>query len=218
MFGVRRLLFSTLFHWTLGVESLTLVFMNEAFNYVAVLVSIIIGLGVTRILTGLSDAIQVGNRPRAYWVHTVWMFNMLIDLMLFWWVLYRWNTVPQWTFFIFLWVNVAPILLYLSSGVLCPAELEKTGSPDWRDYYYRNRRGFFFVVGTIWPLDIIDTLLKGKQHFIDQGALYLPTIILWTVGNFAAGLTKNERYHAIWAIVFPLSQITYIILQLLRLG
>ncbi|HJT80399.1 MAG TPA: hypothetical protein VJ719_04300 [Chthoniobacterales bacterium] len=192
--------------------------MNEAFNYVAVLVSIIIGLGVTRVLTGVSDAIQVGNRPRIYWVHTVWMVNLLIGLMLFWWVLYRWNTAPQWTFFIFLWVNVAPILMYLASGVLCPGELEKTGSPDWRDYYYRNRRGFFFVFGSIWPLDVVDTLLKGQQHFIAQGGMYLPTIVLWTLGNFAAGLTKNERYHKIWVVLFPVSQIAYVTVQLLSLG
>ena len=192
--------------------------MNEAFNYVAVLVSIIIGLCITRVLTGLSDAIQVGNRPRTYWVHTVWMVNLLIGLMLFWWVLYRWHGNAHWTFFIFLWVNVAPILMYLASGVLCPGELEKTGSPDWRDYFYRNRRGFFFIIAAIWPLDVVDTLLKGTEHFIKQGWLYLPAIALWTVGNITAGLTKNERYHAAWTILFPVSQIAYVIPHLLSLG
>src|SRR4051794_15892114 len=177
--------------------------MNDAFNYVAVLVSIIIGLGVTRILTGLGDAIQVANRPRAYWVHTVWMINILMDSMLFWWVLYRWHTVTEWTFFIFLWVNVGPILVYLSSAILYPGALHKTGSPTWRDYYYRNRRGFFFVFGIIWLLDIIDTSLKGRQHFISQGPFYIPAMTLWAGGNFAAGLTKNEKYHAAWSILFP---------------
>jgi hypothetical protein len=192
--------------------------VNDAFNYVAVLVSIIIGLGVTRILTGVSEAIQVANRPRGYWIHTLWMINILGALMLFWWVLYRWRNVPEWNFYLFLWVNIAPLLTYLAAGVLCPGELEATGSPDWRDYYYRNRRGFFFVFGAIWPLDIIDTLLKGKQHFVDQGPVYLVIIVLWTFGNFAAGLTKSERFHAVWAVLFPLSQISYTTFQLLRLG
>jgi hypothetical protein len=192
--------------------------VNDAFNYVAVLVSIITGLGITRILTGLSDAIQVANRPRAYWIHTVWMINVLGDLMLFWWVLYRWHSAPEWTFFLFLWVNVSPILMYLSSGVLCPGELQSTGSPDWRDYFYRNRRGFFFVFGSIWPLDIIDSLLKGKQHFIDLGPFYLPMMVFWTIGNLTAGMTKNPRFHAAWAIVFPLSQMCYITFELMRLG
>ncbi|MEP7016341.1 MAG: hypothetical protein ABI925_12940 [Verrucomicrobiota bacterium] len=115
-------------------------------------------------------------------------------------------------------MNVAPILIYLSAGVLFPGELEPTGSSNWREYYYKNRRGFFFVFGTIWPLDIIDTLLKGKQHFIDQGPLYLPMIGLWTAGFLIAGLSKNERYHAVWAITFPLSQIFYTAIVLLKLG
>jgi hypothetical protein len=66
-------------------------------------------------------------------------------------------------------VAIVPTLLYLASGVLCPGELASTGVATWREYYYANRRGFFFILASIWPLDVIDTLLKGKQHFIDQG-------------------------------------------------
>lgn len=192
--------------------------MNDSFEYVVVLVSIVTGLGITRVLTGVSDAIQVANRPRAYWIHTLWMLNLFGELMLFWWVLYRWRNAPQWNFYLFLWVNISPILAYLASGVLCPGDLRHTGSPDWRDYYYKNRRGFFFIFAAIWPLDIIDTLLKGKDHFLGQGPAYLLIIALWTIGNLLAGMTRNERYHAAWAVIFPISQIGYATIALLLLG
>ncbi|MEP7016340.1 MAG: hypothetical protein ABI925_12935 [Verrucomicrobiota bacterium] len=59
--------------------------MNDAFNYIAVLVSIVTGLAATRILNAISDVIQVHNRPRAYWIHTLWMINVFSELMLYWW-------------------------------------------------------------------------------------------------------------------------------------
>jgi hypothetical protein len=152
--------------------------VQDSFNYVAVLVSIIIGLGVTRVLSQLSEAIQAQDRHRNYWVHTLWMINLFIFLMLSWWVFYRWKIAPEWNFFLFMWVTIAPTLLYLASGVLCPGELASTSAANWREYYYANRRGFFFILAPIWPLDVIDTLLKGKQHFIDQGVLYLPTMAI----------------------------------------
>jgi len=192
--------------------------MDDAFNYVAVLVSIIIGLGVTKVLSQLSEALQVDVRRRTYWVHTLWMVSFLTLLLLCWWVFYRWHHVRDWTFFLFLWVNVAPILQYLASGVLCPGGLETTDAANWHDYYYANRRSFFFIFALIWPLDIVDTLLKGKQHFVDQGPLYLPTMLAWCTGAIVAGLTKNERYHAFWAIFFLLYQIYYTTVVLLRLG
>ncbi len=192
--------------------------MNDAFNYVAVLVSIVTGLAATRLMSALSEMIQFANRPRAYWIHVLWILTLFIELMLYWWVLYRWHSAPAWNFFLFVWVTIPGILVYLASAVLFPGELEATGSPDWRDYYYKNRRGFFFIFGAIAPLDIIDTLLKGRQHFIDQGPLYLPFITVWALGSVVAGLTRNEKYHAVWAIVFPLVLIFYTALVLLPLG
>jgi hypothetical protein len=84
--------------------------VSNGFDYVAVLVSIISGLALTR-LSGLSEMIQSANRARIYGIHVVWM-TLVLEVMLSWWVLYR-----------------------------------------WRDYYYKNRRGFFFIFGAIAPLD-----------------------------------------------------------------
>jgi hypothetical protein len=143
--------------------------MTDAFNYVAVLVSIVVGLTVTRVLSGLSEMIQAANRPRIYRVHVLWHITLLFNVMLGWWLLYRWRATVDRTFLLFLWITIAPTLQYLGAAILVPGELETTGSPDWRDYYFKNRRGFFFAFGSIAPLDIIDTLFKGWPHFLAQG-------------------------------------------------
>jgi len=96
--------------------------------------------------------------------------------------------------------------------------LESTEAKNWREYYYANRRGFFFIMAALWPLDVIDTLLKGKQHFIDQGPLYLPTLTIWTTGTVIAGITASERYHRFWSIFFPAAVLSYTALVLFNLG
>jgi hypothetical protein len=192
--------------------------MNDAFNYVAVLVSIIVGLTATRVMSGLGEMIQAANRPRIYWVHILWHVTLAFEVMLIWWLLYRWRTTTEWTFLLFIWITITPIILYLATAILIPGELETTGSPDWRDYYFKNRRGFFLAFGSIAPLDIIDTLLKGWRHFLDQGPTYLPFIAFWTVGCMTAAIWRNERYHKIWAVLFPGVQVTYTIILLLHLG
>lgn len=192
--------------------------MNDGFNYVAVLVSIVSGLALTRLMSALSEMIQAANRSRIYWVHVAWILTLVLEVMLSWWVMYRWHTAPNWNFFLFVWVTVPPILLYLASAILFPGELETTGSLTWRDYYYKNRRGFFFIFGVIAPLDVVDTLLKGWQHFLDQGPLYLPFVGVWTIGCLANATTRNPKVHATFAIVFPAMIIFYITIVLLRLG
>ncbi len=192
--------------------------MNDAFNYIAVLVSIVLGLCATLVMSQLSEAIQAHHRKHGYWVHTVWMVNLFIYLILEWWVFYRWHNTTSWNFFLLIWVTITPTLLYLAAGVLCPGDLESTDAKNWREYYYANRRGFFFIMMLLWPLDVIDTLLKGKQHFIDQGPLYLPTLTIWTTGTVIAGVTANERYHRFWSLFFPLAVLSYTALVLFNLG
>ena len=138
--------------------------------------------------------------------------------MLNWWLLYRWRTAPSWNFFLFVWVTIPGILIYLATAILFPGELETTGSPTWRDYYYKNRRGFFFVLGSIAPLDVVDTLLKGRAHFFAQSPFYVPFVASWAIGSLVAGITRNERYHAFWAILFPLSMLLFTVVNMLKLG
>ena len=192
--------------------------MSDAFNYVAVLVSIVVGLGVTRVMSGLSEVMQSANRRNTYWVHALWLFSLFCLLMLNWWLLYRWRNAPSWNFFLFVWVTIPGILMYLATAILFPGELETTGSPTWRDYYYKNRRGFFFVLGSIAPLDVVDTLLKGRAHFFAQSPFYVPFVASWAIGSLIAGITRNERYHAFWAILFPLSMLLFTFVNMLTLG
>ncbi|MFL7807358.1 MAG: hypothetical protein AB8I80_01935, partial [Anaerolineae bacterium] len=50
------------------------------FEYIALLASIIIALGLTRILTGLGQLLQLRGAVRSYWVHVVWTVNVLLWL------------------------------------------------------------------------------------------------------------------------------------------
>ena len=57
------------------------------FQYVAPLTSIVIALGITRILTGLGRIVQMRGSVRTYRIHTLWTGNAFLWLLLNWWIL-----------------------------------------------------------------------------------------------------------------------------------
>src|SRR5262249_28631394 len=44
-----------------------------AFEYLSVLISIILALGMTRLLGGVGEMLQARSRPHVYWVHAIWI-------------------------------------------------------------------------------------------------------------------------------------------------
>ena len=55
------------------------------FEYIFVLVSIIIGLGITHLLTGLARLIQDPSKAKVYWVHLIWVFWQFLMMAFIWW-------------------------------------------------------------------------------------------------------------------------------------
>jgi hypothetical protein len=179
----------------------------DPFSYLVVLTSIILGLGVTRLVGGLGYLMQSRKRSRPYWVHTLWMINLLLAMAIVWWFAYRWRANEHWTFLIFLWLLVAPTNVYLIASLLFPDRDDGGSAIDWRSYYYENHRDIFLLFALIFPLDIIDTLLKGMAHFHEQGAGYFITMTLWFVLGLVAAWTKSPRYHGFFAIIFAVYNI-----------
>ncbi len=94
----------------------------DPFSYLSVLISIILALGMTRVLAGVGEMLPARWRRRLYWVHAVWVVNLFLYLVVAWWIFYRWRNQQPWTFFLFIFVLISPTFLYLASIVLFPPE------------------------------------------------------------------------------------------------
>jgi len=179
----------------------------DPFSYLSVLISIILALGMTRVLAGVGEMLQARSRHRLYWVHTVWIVNLFTYLVIAWWVFYRWRNQVPWTFFLFVFVLISPTLLYLASLLLFPRESDRDESINYRTHFYANHRPFFIIFGLYGPVDLLDSLLKGVAHFLDLGPFYFVSLIMYMAGMAIGAITRNERYHQVYAIVFLLQTV-----------
>jgi hypothetical protein len=184
----------------------------DPFSYLSFLTSIVLALGVTNLLTGLGKLLHHRGRIVRYWVHLLWTLNVFLFLLLDWWILYRWNTQQTWTFFLFIFVLLTPIVAFLLTVLLIPEKIED--GIDLKAHFNQNRRSFFLLGALLPPLDVLDTFLKGWQHFLDQGVIYPITIGLLFVLMLTAAITSNRRYHAFFACFFFVYILIFITINL----
>jgi hypothetical protein len=176
----------------------------------------VIGLGITRILTGIGYLVQLRGQVRNYWIHLMWAHNTLLYMVLMWWVQYRWSARADWTFFLALFVLLGPIVVFLNSVLLFPDDI--TVGYDMKVHFYTNSRPYFLLAAALVVIDVLDTLLKGWDHFIAQGVPYMLTMPLLTVLSLIASATHNERFHAFYCIFFLAYLLVFIAINLLTLA
>ena len=114
----------------------------SAFDYLAVLVSIVLGLGVANILSGYAAIIRNRRRIRSFWPTYVTMANLFLIHIQMWWSMYGLRNVETWTFPMFLFTILQPVLLYLMSAVLVP-DFSSEGPVDLEDSFFREINWFF---------------------------------------------------------------------------
>lgn len=175
------------------------------FEYVMVLASIIVGLGLTHLLQGILDMIQ--ERTRAYWVHLVWVGWAFIQAIFWWWWEFRFSEVDAWTFPLFLFVIGYAFLLYLMCGFLFPKSIDKYG--DFRSYFYARRTWFFSVLAAFFAVDLMDTALKGMDYFRGLGLEYIIATPVLLVGALVGALIKHERFHQAFAVFMFVYQLSW---------
>jgi hypothetical protein len=179
----------------------------DPFSYLSVLISIILALGMTRLLAGVGEMLLARSRRRLYWVHAVWVANLFLYLVVAWWIFYRWRNQQTWTFFLFVFVLISPTILYLASMLLFPREGAADESINYKTHFYANHRAFFLLMALFGPVDIVDTLLKGVPHFLAQGPQYIVSSTIYLTGLTIAAFTRNEHFHQVYGIFFFLQTV-----------
>lgn len=186
------------------------------FEYIAVLTSIIIGLGMAQLLRGVAGLIQQTDKTSVYWVHLCWVGYMFFTLVFWWWWEFRLGTIEIWTFDIYFFVVFYAFVMFLICALLFPVHLE--GHKDYKSYFYSMRVWLFGLLGLSYALDWIDSLLKSHEYFMSLGPEYFITSVVQFSLCVVAMWTSNERYHAIFAISMLAYQISWAVRMYEMLG
>jgi len=170
----------------------------EMFNYVMVLASVIIGLGITHLLQGVGRIVEHPRGEKVYWVHLLWVGAIFLRAIFWWWFEFRLSKTAEWTFTLYLFVIGYAVLIYLWCVLLFPRNFG--GYEGYKDYFYARRGWFFGLVLLGQFVDLADTLLKGIDHFRSLGPSYPIGVAVLSVLLVIAMRTRSERYHAAFAI------------------
>jgi hypothetical protein len=168
----------------------------DLYLHVRVLIALILGLSVTRLVSGIAALVQHPGRYSIWPVHLCWVAWALLNVVTFWWWEFRLSYVQHWTFALYIFVCVYASMYYFLSALLFPQDLDEY--QGFQDYFLSRRRWFFGFVALTEALDVVDTLIKGDGHLQSLGLEYLPRIGIFILLCAVAATTRNLRFHALF--------------------
>lgn len=178
------------------------------FEYLGVLISVVMGLGITHLLIGTSKVIEHRDSIRVYWVHSVWTVNILIYILVIWWGMFWWSSLEEWSFYHFLFVTLYAVALFLLAAVLYPWDFPSDF--DFEEHFLKNRAWFFGIQFVAWCIDVPETMVKAGAGLREPPQLYLLFIALMLPLNLVAAFTGNRRYHGFFALYWLVSILGYL--------
>jgi len=170
------------------------------FEYITVLVSIVLGLGITQVVTGTADIIHNWNRVRLYWPHLLWIVLVFFLHLQDWWSLYDLRQHQQWRLPTFFFTILYPINLFILARVLFPGSVE-SGVIDMKTFYFSSYRKFFLLIATLAVISFIDNVFINSYPLEQQ---FIPVALMGVMGYGAARGFHKEWIHQIMVVVLVL--------------
>lgn len=185
----------------------------DAFGYLSVLLSIILGLGLTQLLTAIGRLIRHRDRVDVHWLPVLWACVLLLIYVQVWWSMYGLRTFVHWTFFAFIVVLAQTATLYIMAAVVLPEEIEGPIT-DLGAYFDRHHRWFFgFFLATLVVSVVKDVVLGGALPATENLAFHAAL----AAGCVFGISTSRRRLQEIIGVGFAILIVVYIALLFARL-
>lgn len=172
----------------------------DPYEYLTVFVSVILGLSVVHLLSGVSLILDTRVRERVDWIHATWTANVFITTLLVWWFNFSLTAVQEWTLLHFLNLVAYSVVLYLMAGLLYPVRGAEI--IDFRAHFECNRCRFFMVCLAFQAVDFADVLLERQALGVAWNPLALTLLVVFAVAFVIAIRTSNRSFHGGLAIAW----------------
>ena len=190
----------------------------DAFSYLSVLLSIILGLGITQVLTAFGRLIRGRAAVRVYWPPLLWAGLLLVIYVQSWWASFGLRDHGDWTFGAFLVVLLQSIGLYMAAALVLPETVaepsdegpDEAPTPrvaDLRAHYERQAPWFFgFLMATVIASLLKDVVLSGSLPEAANVAFHIYLFVSAAI----AIVVRRRWYHETIAVVTAAGFAVYI--------
>lgn len=165
------------------------------FEFLMVLVSLIIGLGIAELLSGIAQTIRYRKTVTLYWVHFTFVLIIFLALLQQWWEIWGLRETETWTFIGLLMMLGGPIGLFLISHLIFPDQIVTV---DFRAYYYNEMQPILWIgVCTVITSVTFRPLIFGETLFALDNLSSFVLIAIFVSLSFS----RNAIYHGVMVIL-----------------
>jgi hypothetical protein len=184
------------------------------FEYLSVLVSIIVGLALTHLLSSSARLVQQRERIRLDGTVLAWLGFLLLANIQIWWVGFDRRTQETWTFFAFLLYLLIPVTAFLLSYLVLP-DFEDGGERDLRAHFAHNRRWFYPLLALLPVVSLLEETLHDGRWPTDPDGWFRMGL---ATAALAALPVRSARFDLLFAFSALATLCAYILLLFLRLA
>jgi hypothetical protein len=181
----------------------------DIFIHVRIIVGMVLGLSMSRLVTGLARFIQHPKRELIYPVHIGWVLFLLLTIIHFWWYEFALSTIRHWTFELYFFVILYAILFAMISSLLFPDRMDEYSG--FEDYFQSRRQWFYGLLALTFLIDMADTALKGAEHFQSLGIEYPIKQTLLALLSISAIFISSKKYQIGFIVFALIYQATWIL-------
>ncbi|MBD59416.1 MAG: hypothetical protein CL808_04765 [Citromicrobium sp.] len=179
---------------------------GEAFLYLAVLTSIILGLAIQQVLLGYRDLILTRSKARLFAPVLTWSAIILLIVAQNWWESFGLIGQQDWNFLSFGMILLQALIIYMLAAVVFP-RTEGDVPIDLRDHYFRERTSLYaiamaYVVSSPVRALIVDGTLLPALDLVFH-AVFLGSFI-------ALAVVRRAIVHQVLVPLVLLAFVTYI--------
>lgn len=173
------------------------------FPIVATVLSMVLGLSVTRLLLGLVTIFRIRRTSTADWVPLAWAGILFMMQLQFWWAINQLPLLrPTFSFLEFVFLVLLTMMLFLSAALLLPSRSEDE-QHGLRSYYEMDGCYALISLSTYLTLAFAANLVFfGSQVVSVSSITDIPMIVLPVIAFFAR---RRRIYAGITLLYVPLA-------------
>ncbi len=149
------------------------------FEYTSILISIILGLGITQLLSALSDLLYNYKKVSFYWPQTGWALFVLFLQVQDWFITYQLRDKPVWHLSELVFVLLYPVSLFIAAKMLLPTNAHEENR-DMKAYYMSQFPVLFSIMAISILLSVVfNCWLLGESLLTQLPILIFLLLLLY---------------------------------------